>query len=155
MGPVVEKEVEEKVIVKQSDPQKVVRKSQTIVPEHVVGEEPQAAYETKKTIFRSYQVVWYLLGFIEILLFLRVVLLMLGANVGSGFVDLIYGLSYVFAFPFMGMFSSTAIGDTVIEWSAMFGMVIYYLLALGIVKLLQFLNPVEPDRVVKTVDSQA
>ncbi len=154
MGPIIQKQSEHTEEVKVDSPQRVVKKTETIVPEHVIGEQPQETYETKKTIFRSYQVIWYILGFIEVILFLRIILLMLGANTGSGFVDLIYGLSLIFAFPFMRMFSSTVVGDSIIEWSTIFGMVVYYLLAVGIVKLFQFMNPVEPQRVVKTVDSQ-
>ena len=70
----------------------------------VQTEHPQKVYEKKKTIFRTYQVIWYILGVIEILLTFRVVLKMLGANISSPFVSLIYVITDPLAAPFRGIF---------------------------------------------------
>ncbi|MGB3023574.1 MAG: hypothetical protein WBB39_02095 [Candidatus Saccharimonadales bacterium] len=82
------------------------------------------------------RVVWYIVGFIVVVLALRLVLQLLGANEGNGFVDLVYAFSGVFAAPFFGMFSYTpAYGVSYFEVSTIVAMLIYSLLGWGIAKL--------------------
>ncbi len=116
-------------------------------------EPPQVAYEKKKTIFRTYQIVWYILGFIEALLAFRFVLLFLAANPRSGFAALIYSLSYPFAFPFIGLFPSAKVGNVVFEWSTLVAFIVYPLLASGIMKLMQFVKPTTPEEVDRNVST--
>ena len=60
----------------------------------VMTEEPTPkAYAKKKFIFRAYQLIWFVLGIIEVLLAFRVVLLALGANPQAGFANFIYAVS--------------------------------------------------------------
>lgn len=84
--------------------------------------------------------IWFIVGVIEVLLGLRFVLKLLGANPNSGFVDFIYSLSDVFVAPFKGIFSTaTANGDVVkslFEPATLVAMLIYLLLGWGLVKLL-------------------
>jgi len=85
-------------------------------------------------------IVYYLLGVIEVLLGLRFVLKLLGANPGSGFVDFIYGLTGIFIAPFEAIFSTAttegAETTSVFEPATLMAMAIYTLIAYGIVKLL-------------------
>ncbi len=82
------------------------------------------------------RVVWYIAGFIIVLLALRLVLQLLGANAGNGFVDFIYSLSGVFAAPFYGMFNYTpSYGVSYFEVSTLVAILIYALVAWGIAKL--------------------
>jgi hypothetical protein len=114
-----------------------------------------AAYQQKKVIFRSYQVIWYVLGIAEVLLAFRFVLRFLGANPNSGFASLIYGLSYPLILPFMGLFGpSLAVARSVIEWSTPVAMIVYAILAYAIVQLLQLVKPVDSDEVDSVVDGQ-
>lgn len=83
-----------------------------------------------------HKVVWYIAGIIIALLALRIVFLLLAANQGSPFVDLIYGLSGIFAAPFFGIFGYTpAYGQSVLEISSLVAIAIYALIAWGIAKL--------------------
>lgn len=83
-----------------------------------------------------HKVVWYIAGIIIALLALRVVFLLLAANQGSPFVDLVYGLSGIFAAPFFGIFGYTpAYGQVVLEVSSLVAIAIYALIAWGIAKL--------------------
>lgn len=83
-----------------------------------------------------YKVIWLIAGVIIALLALRILLLLLAANQGSPFVDLVYGLSYIFAWPFFGIFSYTpAYGQSVFEISSIVAIVIYALIAWGLGKL--------------------
>lgn len=82
------------------------------------------------------RVVWYVVGFIVALLGLRLILQLLGANQGNAFVDLVYGLSGIFAAPFFGMFSYTpSYGVSYFEVSTLVAILIYSLIGWGIAKL--------------------
>lgn len=81
-------------------------------------------------------IVYFILGVLEIILALRFIFRLLGANEGSGFVAFLYGLSHVFVAPFNGIFNDQTIGNvSVFEVSTLVAMVIYALIAWGIVSL--------------------
>ncbi len=83
------------------------------------------------------RIIYYVVGFITILLLLRIVLLLLAANQGNGFVDFIYAVSGLFAMPFYGIFNYTpAYGSSVLELSSIVAILIYALVGWGLVKLL-------------------
>ena len=88
------------------------------------------------------RVIWFIAGFIIILLIVRVVLLLLGANEDSGFVSFVYAISAPFAAPFYGMFSyQPTYGVSTLELSSIVAIGIYALLAWGITKLLTLNKP--------------
>lgn len=147
--------VEEITTVERAAPSQVVRKVTTVAPPSVQTELPQKAYEKKKTIFRTYQVIWYILGVIEILLTFRVLLKMLGANINSAFVSLIYIITDPLAVPFNGIFgvSINQIG-ALFEWSTLVAMAVYALIAYGLIQLMQLIKPTTPQEVEKEVDSK-
>lgn len=115
---------------------------------------PHQTYQTKKAIFRTYQIIWYLLGVVEILLAFRVLLKLLGANPFSGFVSFIYAISAPFALPFAGILETSAADDIVMEWSTLIAMAVYAIIAYGIVALFQLVKPTTPQEVDQTIDSQ-
>lgn len=83
------------------------------------------------------RVVWFVAGFIITLLVLRMVLLLLAANQGNAFVDFVYALSAIFAAPFFGIFAYTpAYGSSVFEISSLVAILVYALVAWGLVRLL-------------------
>lgn len=128
-------------------PSQVVKKTTTKVEPEVKGDAPQKVYETKKTIFRFNQVIWYIVGLIEVLLLFRIALKMLGANPFVGFTSLIYTLTNPFAAPFMGILGISSNGSSVIEWSTMVGMIVYLCVAWGLVYLLDLIYPITPSDV--------
>ena len=79
--------------------------------------------------FKVTQLIWLLLGILEALIALRIGLKLIGANPGSPIVALIYGLTYLFVFPFEGMVASPSSGSIALELSSFFAMVIYALIA--------------------------
>ena len=85
-------------------------------------------------------VVWYILGVIEILLAFRFVLKLLSANPSSGFVDFIYRVTGILTAPFDSIFGVTTAkpGDvqSVFEPSILVAIAVYALVAWGIVKLI-------------------
>ena len=118
------------------------------------GEHPQKTYAKKKAIFRAYQVIWYILGVIEVLLFFRVILKALGANPGSGFANLIYSLSNPLALPFRGIFQTTVVEGSVFEYSTLIAGAVYAIVAYGLVQLFQLVKPTNPEEVQEKVDTQ-
>ncbi|HVT00717.1 MAG TPA: YggT family protein [Patescibacteria group bacterium] len=130
-------------------PTRVVKTTQTNPV--VRTEHPQKVYEKKKALFRTYQVVWYILCVIEILLFFRVMLKAMGANPFSGFTSLIYTLSAPLALPFQGILRTSTEQGSVFEWSTIIAGLVYFLIAAGIVQLLQIAKPVTPEEVEENV----
>lgn len=78
-------------------------------------------------------IVYVILGFIELLLGLRFVFLLLGANPDSGIVSWIYSWSGIFTAPFAGIFgqsTSTAAGpgivtQSVFDWTTLIALIVY------------------------------
>lgn len=151
----MEERVEEVTTVSET-PTQVVRTTKQVTPP-VRTEHPQKVYAKKKAIFRSHQVIWYILALIEILLGFRITLLALGANPTSGFVSLIYTLTNPLALPFQGILrtyvsSTGSATGSVFEWSSIVAGIVYALIAVGIAQLMQFLKPVTPQEVSEAVD---
>ena len=79
--------------------------------------------------FKVTQLIWLLLGILEVFIALRIGLKLIGANPDSPIVALIYGFTYLFLFPFAGVVGSPTSGSIVLELSSMFAMVVYALIA--------------------------
>ncbi len=88
-----------------------------------------------KPLYRGTQVVWYIFGLLEILIAFRFVLKLLGANPVAGFSSFIYKVTYPFVAPFLNVFNITQVEGSIFEWTTLLAMVVYWLIALGIVKL--------------------
>ncbi|GAC1616158.1 MAG: hypothetical protein NVS9B1_25870 [Candidatus Dormibacteraceae bacterium] len=104
---------------------------------------PVAAYN-----YRAVQVVWFLAGLIDVILAIRFVLKLLGASPSSGFVQFMYNISEPLTAPFRGIFGSPATGGSVLEPAPLVGIVIYSLIAWGIVALIRLLTAPKGTRPV-------
>jgi hypothetical protein len=71
----------------------------------------------------------------EALLAFRFVLKLLGANPDAGFTNFIYGVTYVFAAPFLNVFGMTQVAGSVFEWTTLLAMFVYWALAIGMINL--------------------
>ena len=92
-----------------------------------IQQEPER--EQRIFTFKVTQLIWLFLGILEALIALRIVLKLIGANPESPIVALIYGLTFLFLFPFQGMVATPSAGSMVLELSSLFAMVIYALIA--------------------------
>lgn len=100
---------------------------------------------TKATNSQTYEyLVYYFFGALEILLAFRLILKLAGANIYSAFVGLIYGLTGIFILPFQGIFhqgyTQGLVTTSVLEPSTLVALVVYAVLAWGIVKLLRIFS---------------
>jgi len=77
-------------------------------------------------VSKTNQIVFAIVGIIELLLFLRVVFLVLGAN-QVGIVNFIISLTQVFVTPFVGIFSSPSAGSSYLDVASIISMIIILL----------------------------
>ncbi len=81
-------------------------------------------------------VTYFILGVLEVILFLRLLFRLLGANTDNGFITFLYSLSHIFVGPFNGIFNDQTLGSTgVFEVSTIIAMLVYALIGWGIVSL--------------------
>lgn len=142
-------ELRRTVVSEQSDidamPTREVYSEQVAGPEgeRVVRSEhvrvPSAASVEMARITRIRQIVYFVLGVVNVLLILRFVFLALGASEASAFIRLIYGLSQPFVAPFLGIFGEPTLGASVFEWASLVAIAIYTLLAYGIARVIELM----------------
>ena len=113
-----------------------------------------SGYAEKKVIFRTYQIIWYLLGIFETLLILRFIFRLSGASTVSPFVSLVYGISSALIAPFRGIYRTTQVESVAFEWITIVAMLMYLLFAYALVYLFQLVKPVDETEVEDTVDNQ-
>ena len=86
--------------------------------------------------------VYFIFGIIELLLMLRFVLLLIGANAANSFVSWVYAWSGPFAAPFAGIFGQHAAiaGPGVVvqsdfDWTTLIAIVVYGIIGALLVRL--------------------
>ena len=82
------------------------------------------------------QVVWAILGFLEVVLGLRFLLKLIAANPNSGFAVLVYSFSGLFLAPFTGLVGNPQFGGAVLEVTTVIGMMVYVPLFWGVASVL-------------------
>ncbi len=107
-----------------------------------------------KPLYRGTQIVWYLLGILEILLAFRFILKLLGANAAAGFTSFIYGATYIFTAPFLSVFRMTQVSGSIFEWTTLLAMLVYWLIAFGIIRLLLIGKTVSTPEAADKLNSQ-
>jgi hypothetical protein len=84
------------------------------------------------------------MGTLEALLAFRLIFKLMGASVGSAFVGMIYGITGIFIMPFEGIFrrwfTQGLETTSVLEPSTVVAIIVYAILAWGIVQLLHVLS---------------
>ena len=109
---------------------------------------------TTKPLYRGTQVVWYILGLLEVLLAFRFGLKLLAANPSAGFSSFIYAVSHPFAAPFLKVFQATTIEGGVFEWTTLLAMFVYLLIAWGIVRLFFMSKTVSTTEAAAKLDEE-
>jgi hypothetical protein len=88
------------------------------------------------------RIIWAGLGGLEILLGLRVLLLLIGANPENGFTQFIQAITLIPAAPFAGITPAWFSGNIVFEVSTIIAMMVYWLAAWIFVRVI----PIAMDR---------
>jgi hypothetical protein len=111
----------------------------------VVREQTRATTAVASPKSTVANIVWYIYGLVAVLLVIRFIMKIAGASTASTFVRAIYDVTYVLALPFDSIFrtASTSSGTvtSVFEPSIIVAIVVYALIAWGIVKLIQINEP--------------
>ncbi|HTK60177.1 MAG TPA: hypothetical protein VL283_03150 [Candidatus Baltobacteraceae bacterium] len=107
-----------------------------------------------KPLYRGSQIVWYIVGLMEVFLLIRFFLKLLGANPAAGFTSFIYGVTGVFAMPFYSVFKSAQVEGAVFEGSTVLAMIVYALFGWLIVKALVMSKPVTTAEANKKLPEQ-
>ncbi|MDB5167206.1 MAG: Membrane protein involved in colicin uptake [Candidatus Saccharibacteria bacterium] len=119
---------------------------------HETTTQPNGAQVQRHNVSRTSQTsgiviaqrfIWFIVGVIDALIAIRFILLLLGANQSAGFVDFIYGITGILVAPFVGIFGEPIYGRFLFEWSSVLAVVVYSLIAWGIVKLITLTRPQE------------
>lgn len=92
--------------------------------------------ESSRLLYRGVQVVWYILFVVEGLLLMRFALKLFQANPEAVFTNFIYVWSDVFVFPFLAVFQNMRVATSVFEWTTLLAMLVYWLFASALIKLL-------------------
>lgn len=114
---------------------------ETVTTEEDETVQPKKTPKRESTGTQTVQyVIYYVFGALEVLLAFRMVLRLFGANPSSGFVSWIYNLSAAFIWPFLGIFPNPttegAVTTAVFEPATLVAIIVYVLIAWGIVKLI-------------------
>ncbi len=128
----------------------------TVIVTPKEGQTPPAEpkhMQEKKLIFRTYQIIWYLLGLVETLLLFRFAFKMFGASTVSPFVRMLYAVSDGLTYPFRGIFPIVSVERSVFDWASLIAMAVYAVAAYGLVYTLQLVKPVASKEVEEAVDN--
>jgi hypothetical protein len=92
----------------------------------------------QRWFIKSRNTIYYILGVIEVFLALRLVFKLLGASTSSTFVLFLYSSTRFLIYPFIGIFKAFSTGKSyVFEPATVIAMIIYALVARGIVSLIK------------------
>ncbi len=111
----------------------------------VINESAQSVKTDVGAKHTAINAVWYIFGCIAIILALRFILKLTGANPANGFVELVYAISGIFSVPFDTMFgvakAEAGAIVSVFEPSILVAIAVYALLAWGVARLLAINEP--------------
>jgi hypothetical protein len=89
---------------------------------------------------RIVPVIWWIVGFVDVLLIIRFLLKLLGGSTVSGFVRFMYDITQFLVAPFHGIFNSAVQGRSILEPESLVAIAIYSLIGWGIVSLIRMMT---------------
>jgi hypothetical protein len=72
-----------------------------------------------------------------------------------GFTCFIYGVTYIFASPFISVFRTTYVEGSIFEWTTLLAMFVYWVVAIGIIRLFLMSKTVSTPEAAVKLDNQA
>lgn len=98
--------------------------------------------------------IWYTLYILESLLLFRFVLRLMGANPEAVFTQVLYGVTSIPLAPFLFVFKTDSLGTSVLEWSTLLAMFVYWFIAIAAVRLLSMGRSVTDAEAEQEIRSQ-
>ncbi len=99
-------------------------------------------------------VIWFAFGVLEALIGLRVVFRLMGANPQNPFANFVYNSTLLYLAPFANLMPNPSMNGLVLEITSLMAMIIYALVAWGIVRLLWLVFYHPSSRVVSRYQRQ-
>jgi hypothetical protein len=94
--------------------------------------------ERQTIVAKVTRFIWLATGILEFMILLRMLLKLIAANPSSPFTQIVYGFTDLFLWPFSGLVASPTAGNgMVLEISSFFALLVYAVLAWGIVQVIQ------------------
>ncbi len=93
----------------------------------------------RATTFKATQIIWLVLGILEVVLGLRFLFKLIGVNEANTFATFLYNLTGIFVAPFASLTGAPAAGGMVFEISTLLAMIVYALVGWGLVRLVNVL----------------
>jgi uncharacterized protein YggT (Ycf19 family) len=109
---------------------------------------------TVKPIYRGTRIVWLLFSIVEVILLIRFLLKLIGASTAAPFTTFIYGLSAPFMAPFRALVPSAAFYRGVFEWNSLIAVLVWWIVAEIIVKLLLVHKPITTYEAHQSLNAQ-
>lgn len=106
----------------------------------------QRVAEHRYTLAKITQFIWFFTGILEALIGIRVLLKLIAANPNAGFAQFIYTLTTPFLVAFFGLTATPSTSGAVLEIPSLVAMLVYVLVAWGIIRLLWLLFDRPPSR---------
>jgi hypothetical protein len=98
-----------------------------------------SVYRSGASSSRAIQAVWWIVGFIDVLIAIRFVLKLFGAN-PAPFVRFMYDLTWPLVAPFHGIFNTAQEGRSILEPESLVAIAIYSLIGWGIVSAIRLMT---------------
>jgi len=89
---------------------------------------------------RVVPVIWWIVGFVDVVLIIRFLLKLLGGSTVSGFVRFMYDITQFMVAPFHGIFNTAVQGRSILEPESLVAIAIYSLIGWGIVSLIRMMT---------------
>ena len=126
-----------------------VIKATPVTPVAPVTTSRTAVYRESGNNTRVIQAIWWIVGFIDVLIAIRFLLKLFGAN-PAPFVRFMYDLTWPLVAPFHGIFNTAQEGRSILEPESLVAMAIYTLIGWGIVSLIRLMS--RPSSTTTVVD---
>lgn len=98
-----------------------------------------SVYRSGASNTRAIQAVWWIVGFIDVLIAIRFVLKLFGANLAP-FVRFMYDVTWPLVAPFHGIFNTAQEGRSILEPESLVAIAIYSLIGWGIVSAIRMMT---------------
>jgi YggT family protein len=114
--------------------------------------EHESGQEQRVATFKATQVIWLLLGLLDAAIALRVLFKLIAVNAANPFASLLYKVTDLFVAPFASLIGAPAAGGMVLEISSIIAMIVYFLIAWALERIVYvlFYRPRGPVSVRQT-----
>lgn len=96
--------------------------------------------DSRGDYYQAGNIVYVIFGLLELLLGLRFVFLLLGANAGSSFASFVYAVTGPLVAPFNGIFGAPSIARSTFDPATLVAMLVYAVIGWAILRLVAAAN---------------